>query len=275
MNKVGIAFAGTALAGTMFLFGGTVGYLVAVTHPPAVLRQIAPPSAFPTQGFPPPPASPEIARPVVPPTAPQVAAPTPAQVASPTPAAPAVNPLTVPAIGREIMSEIAKLHGFVRPQVGSSAKIDPTTVVTIFFDPRCPYCHRLYQAIDGKVPVRWIPVPVLANPEEGAKASTMILSASGDKGKAMEEAFSYVGEGATGHTSQETQAWLAGIKLTDNDRHVLQDAISAFVAVHKAQPGSIGVPSVLVPHPDGSVTMHDGYEPGDENTIISGWKQGR
>ncbi|KXV69938.1 hypothetical protein AD951_04485 [Acetobacter malorum] len=264
MSKITVALAGTALAGTMFLFGGTVGYLVAITHPPAFLhaQQAYEPSSYA------PPAPAPVAAPALP-------APSPAAAPSPVPPGPQVDPLSVPSIGHEIMQQIVKLHGYVRPQGGSTAAVDPSTVVTVFFDPRCPFCHRLYQAIDGKVPVRWIPVPVLANPEEGVRASAMILNAQGDKGRAMDEAFAYVGEGAVGHTVQQRQQWLDAIKPTDSDKHLLQDNISAFVAVHKARPGSIGVPSVLIPHPDGSLTLRDGYEPGDENAIIADWKRGR
>lgn len=265
MSKTMVALAGTALAGTMFFFGGTVGYLVAITHPPAFLhaqQAYVPPSYVP--------AAPALPAPAVAPAP----APVPAAPAA-APAQPQVDPLSVPSIGHEVMQQIVKLHGYVRPQAGSPAAVDPSTVVTVFFDPRCPFCHRLFQAIDGKVPVRWIPVPVLANPEEGVRASVMILNAPGDKGKAMDDAFAYVGEGAVGHTMQQRQQWLDAIKPTDSDKHILQDAISAFVAVHKARPGSIGVPSVLIPHPDGSVTLRDGYEPGDENAIIADWKRGR
>lgn len=51
-------------------------------------------------------------------------------------------------------------------------------VVYIFFDPNCPYCHRVYldtrSAVkSGKVQIRWIPVGVLTTTSAG-KAAAML-----------------------------------------------------------------------------------------------------
>ena len=51
-------------------------------------------------------------------------------------------------------------------------------VVYIFFDPNCPYCHRLYETArpwvkQGKLELRWIPVGILMTTSHG-KAAAML-----------------------------------------------------------------------------------------------------
>jgi thiol:disulfide interchange protein DsbG len=60
-------------------------------------------------------------------------------------------------------------------------------VVDVFFDPNCPYCHKLYDDLQpwvGKqgLQLRWIPVAVLAPSSEG-KAAAMLQSA--DRARAL------------------------------------------------------------------------------------------
>ena len=60
-------------------------------------------------------------------------------------------------------------------------------VVSVFFDPNCPYCHELYDAAEHWVgreglQFRWIPVAVLAPSSEGKAAA--ILQAP-DRAKAL------------------------------------------------------------------------------------------
>lgn len=257
-----------------FVTGFSTGYVAGIVHPPQALAvkafqqpygaQLygAPAAALPPQPMPPQPMP--SAPPVQPPYAP-----------SPTPIK--ASALSNPEIGRKVMTEVAKLHGVL---IGADGKkVDESQVVTIFFDPRCPFCHSLFRTISGKIPVKWVPIPVLAGTDAGISSSAFILSAKGEAeaSRAIETAFSYVGEGSVAHTPDDTQKWLAGINPTDQQKKDLQESVSAFVAIHKA-PGSdptFGVPSVLVPMADGSVTMHDGYNPGDENKIIADYRRGR
>lgn len=48
--------------------------------------------------------------------------------------------------------------------------------VYVFFDPNCPYCHRLWSALssavkDGKLQVRWLPVAILKDDSKGLGAA--------------------------------------------------------------------------------------------------------
>ncbi|APZ43530.1 thiol:disulfide interchange protein DsbG [Acidihalobacter ferrooxydans] len=67
------------------------------------------------------------------------------------------------------------------------SKIDQATWITeghgprllyIFFDPNCPFCHKLFKELRphveaGKVEVRWIPVGILTSSSQG-KAAAML-----------------------------------------------------------------------------------------------------
>ncbi|MBI1422324.1 MAG: thiol:disulfide interchange protein DsbG [Gammaproteobacteria bacterium] len=51
-------------------------------------------------------------------------------------------------------------------------------VIYIFFDPNCPFCHRLYenmrdQVKQNKVQLRWIPVGILATTSPGKAAAIL------------------------------------------------------------------------------------------------------
>jgi thiol:disulfide interchange protein DsbG len=51
-------------------------------------------------------------------------------------------------------------------------------VIYIFFDPNCPFCHRLYVSTRswvkaGKVELRWIPVGILATTSAGKAAAIL------------------------------------------------------------------------------------------------------
>lgn len=277
------------VSGSLLLTGLSCGYVLGLTHPPASL--VAPlPHFAPSVPFnqammgaaamgggqQSAPYIPVITPPPVPGGAVQAPPPQP----SPT-AAVQRNPFTDPRIAHGVLVDLGKLHAVDRPIFGKPMPADPADVVSVFFDPRCPYCHQLFQALDGKVPVRWIPIPVLDKPEEGVKASMFILDAS-DAKKAIEAAFAYVGEhisapdAAGNHSPADVQKWLDGITIKDTEKHWLQDNLSVWLVLHKVHTEQKpGVPTVIVPHVDGTLSMHDGFDPGDENGIAAEYAKGR
>jgi thiol:disulfide interchange protein DsbG len=51
-------------------------------------------------------------------------------------------------------------------------------VIYIFFDPNCPYCHKLYENTrtwikEGKVELRWVPVGILTTTSPGKAAALL------------------------------------------------------------------------------------------------------
>jgi thiol:disulfide interchange protein DsbG len=66
------------------------------------------------------------------------------------------------------------------PQTGWIRDGKSTHIIYVFFDPNCPYCHKVYadlrpQVGRGEVELRWIPIGVLMTTSLG-KAATMLES---------------------------------------------------------------------------------------------------
>lgn len=78
-------------------------------------------------------------------------------------------------------------------QAGQAAWIEEGKggpLVYVFFDPNCPYCHRLWgnmrQAVQaGEVTVRWLPVAILAESSKGMAAAIYNAPAPSEKLGAM------------------------------------------------------------------------------------------
>lgn len=189
--------------------------------------------------------------------APQAAALPPAAapraIANPAAAAP-TSPTTAaqgiedPEIASKVFGHLAKLAA-VEDKAG---KPEGTPPVYIFFDPRCPYCHAAFKALQGKVAARWIPVVVLGQADDGKAMARSILAASNPV-EALRATFNK--QGMRGAGSAELDA-----RLTEN--------VEAFAAIFQASPQlRPGVPTFFIPRPDGRLTMLTGYEAGDEAKI--------
>ncbi|MFJ7440828.1 hypothetical protein ACIQW5_24610 [Methylorubrum thiocyanatum] len=146
---------------------------------------------------------------------------------------------------------LAKLEGIDDIPAGTPAG----QVATIFFDPRCPYCHAAFTALHGKVAARWVPVVVLGNPEVGNRMAAAILSAP-DRAAAL--ASSFDGKlAASAAANPEITA-----KLGENK----EAFASIFAAAPQLRPG---VPTLFVPRPDGRLAIMVGYEAGDDAKLRS------
>ena len=153
-----------------------------------------------------------------------------------------------PAVAGKVFGHLAKLAA-VEDRAG---KPEGGPTVYIFFDPRCPYCHAAFKALQSKVAARWIPVVVLGNPEDGRALARGILAANDPIG-ALRATFDK--QGMRGAPSTELDA-----KLTEN--------MEAFAAIFQASPQTRpGVPTFFIPRPDGRLTMLVGYETGDEAKV--------
>ncbi len=156
-----------------------------------------------------------------------------------------------PKVARQATEALAKLEGVLDVPEGTPEG----RIATIFFDPRCPYCHAAFKAMHGKVAARWVPVAVLGEPEVGAKMAAIILSAP-DRVAALTAAF--VGQNAP--TSEGNPEMVK--KVTENR--------DAFAGIFAASPNlRPGVPTMFVPRPDGRLAIMVGYEAGDEAKLLS------
>lgn len=154
-----------------------------------------------------------------------------------------------PAVARQVTATLGKLAGIVDMPPGNPQ----SQVATIFFDPRCPYCHAAFTALHGRLAVRWVPVVVLGDPEGGNRMAAAILSGS-DQVAALKTAFD-----SKTPTSAPASAELLA-KLAENRE--------AFAAIFAASPAlRPGVPTMFVPRPDGRLAIMVGYEPGDDAKV--------
>lgn len=155
-----------------------------------------------------------------------------------------------PKVARQVIETLGKLEGVSDIPEGASSD----RIATIFFDPRCPYCHAAFKAMHGKVAARWVPVVVLGEPEAGKRMAAAILSAP-DRLAALRSVLESKGE--SGEPSAEMVA-----KLDENR--------VAFASVFAASPSlRPGVPTMFVPRPDGRLAIMVGYEAGDELKLKS------
>ncbi|MCF4130134.1 hypothetical protein [Methylobacterium sp. SyP6R] len=150
-----------------------------------------------------------------------------------------------------MMEMLAKLAAVVDVPPGTPE----TQVATIFFDPRCPYCHAAFNSLHGQIAARWVPVVVLGDAEGGNRMAAGILSAQ-DPVAALKATFE-TKAARPGEVSAEVAA-----KLAENK--------GAFASIFAAQQAlRPGVPTLFVPRPDGRVAVMVGYNPGDDAKVRS------
>ena len=156
-----------------------------------------------------------------------------------------------PTRARQVTDLLAKLEGIADVPAGTA----PGQVATIFFDPRCPYCHAAWTALHGQVAARWIPVVVLGDSEAGTRMAAAILAAP-DRVAALANAFD------TKLTPTAAASPEIATKLKENT----EAFASIFAAAPQLRPG---VPTLFVPRPDGRLAVMVGYEPGDDTKVRS------
>ena len=154
-------------------------------------------------------------------------------------------------VARQVTDTLSKLEAVSDIPAGTPEG----QVATIFFDPRCPYCHAAFTALHGRIAVRWVPVVVLGEPEAGNRMAAAIL-ASPDRVAALKGAFDAKLTPAA-PVDPETAA-----KLAENR----EAFASIFAAAPQLRPG---VPTMFVPRPDGRLAIMVGYEPGDDAKLRS------
>ncbi|MFG1187825.1 hypothetical protein [Xanthobacter aminoxidans] len=155
--------------------------------------------------------------------------------------------LTDAEVSGRVLELIAKLPSV---QDFDGQAVPPAKAIQVFFDPRCPYCHKAYDALAGKLPVNWIPVAALGDVADGNARARSILQAP-DRRLALKKSFGGDALPAAG-PSPELDAQLGG-------------SFEAFAQITQmlksAGSPQLGVPTFLVPRPDGQVTIYVGYDP--------------
>lgn len=184
--------------------------------------------------------------------------------AQPAPPQASTNPANpqLQASSKDILKIVSQLEGFTDDsgRTEATANLPP---IQIFFDPRCPYCHKLYDNIAGKAPIHWIPISALAPADGGIAPGATIIQAEKDKPgiggiEAMRAAF---------------DKKLTAITPSDAHKSSLEQNLGSFVLMAKTLPSSVqaGVPFALIPKADGTFETHVGYTEGDEATIMNAY----
>lgn len=191
------------------------------------------------------PQTPQVA--LAPAVTPLAVTPTPGPTPSPQPAG-TVSYATIedPKVAQQVTETLAKLASVLDVPPGTPEG----QIATIFFDPRCPFCHAAFSALHRRIAARWVPVVVLGDPEGGNRMAAAILAGT-DRVAALKTAF----ESRTGPTAVVSPE--IGAKLAENKE--------AFASIFAASPAlRPGVPTMFVPRPDGRLAIMVGYEPGDD-----------
>lgn len=92
-----------------------------------------------------------------------------------------VSSNNIAATGNDRARAMAQLAGSMLKDIGQTTWISEGKgphVIYVFFDPNCPFCHRLYLNTrdwvkQGKVELRWIPVGILTATSAGKAAAIL------------------------------------------------------------------------------------------------------
>lgn len=133
--------------------------------------------------------------------------------------------------------------------------------IYVLFDPRCPYCHKAYEELNGKAPVRWIPLSVL-NPMDQGEGQVAALSKARQQGNSA----------AAAALDAAFAGRLPSATPDEQSKTTLAENTEAFLALHQPiDPDNAAVPTILVPKPDGGILFHVGWEDGDSVQLLSAY----
>lgn len=126
-------------------------------------------------------------------------------------------------------------------------------VIYVFFDPNCPYCHRVYEnlrpAVErGEVELRWIPIGTLMTTSLGKAAA--ILEAKNPTDAFYQNETGYSREtGSFGGIAEEPLPRAKTLQSLDRNLQLLQRS------------GNQGVPALLFRTMDGTANLIVGAPP--------------
>lgn len=239
---VGGAVALAAVTGAGGFYAGSLSQKVAFLE-----RASAQPAMPATQPVPSYPAVPY-------PAAPTVAAPLPAQQ----PAA-SLNADGVPVQLAPVLQDAESVAPLLAALAQATAfkvegEISQEQPIFAFFDPRCPYCKRAMQELNGKANISWIPVSLLGDLQSGSNMIEGMRTLEGQA--AIQSVVDGAIPAATG--SAETQGQL-------------QDNAAILFALYEGANDVVAVPSFVIPRADGTATFYRGFNNDDADTILEAY----
>ena len=145
--------------------------------------------------------------------------------------------------------------------------------VYVFFDPTCPWCHKLYQDMDGKVDAKWLPTLALGNAGiplvnyiMGTGGVTLTKNADGKQAVTVSpdpnrsaRLREVVGEGARPKSQPEA---------TPETSFITEENETLMLFLYGNQTHLQGVPTIVVALPGGGAKVLNGYEPTTVSEIL-------
>lgn len=168
--------------------------------------------------------------------------------------------LAQPDVARKYLAAINRVAGVTVPGDIASGEFP----VTIFYDPRCPYCHALFEQMDGKISARWVAVTALgdgsrspasyilgdvAAAQTNADGDIQAVTLS-DDARRIERLRSVMTEGVSG----------AGMNPDEAQTFAMDEAMVILRQLYGDQQSMLAVPTVLVPKRDGTATVYRGAD---------------
>lgn len=173
----------------------------------------------------------------------------------------AINALLAkPDIASGIISALDRLGTISVPPESDGTK---ATRLFVFFDPRCPYCHRTFTALDGKVEMVWIPTLALGDDPAGASLAAAILGPVSEGAGVDDKANRNLPDDPARldrlRTAMRGETLVPGT-LTDSGRFILEENQTVLKQLYGRQSNLLAVPTMIQTKPDGSAVAYRGYD---------------
>lgn len=176
--------------------------------------------------------------------------------------------LARPDVAAEFLSVLDRLAG-----IEATGEINPDGhPVFAFMDPRCPYCHRAFEELEGEVVVKWLPTLALGDGGD-AIAATLLGAMTADRNDAGEITGVHFSEDAEREARLAQQLGggdmpISTRTLTEEQSFALTENLTVLRQLYGRQGELLGVPTFIVPRADGTAIMMRGYDDANIAEII-------
>ena len=181
----------------------------------------------------------------------------------------AINQLLARAdVAAEFLDVLDRLAG-----IEATGEISPEGhPVFAFMDPRCPYCHRAFEDLEGEVAVKWLPTLALGDGGDAIAATLLgaMTAERNDAGEITGVQFSEDAERAIRLAQQlgGGDMPVSSRTLTEEQSFALTENLTVLRQLYGRQGELLGVPTFIVPRADGTAVMMRGYDEANIAEII-------
>lgn len=176
------------------------------------------------------------------------------------PSAPTLTALLAnPESGAAILQSLSLAAGIEMP-----GEADNGTPIYAFFDPRCPYCHAAYKEINGMFRIKWLPTLALGVTPEGEGTIAALLGqteAGMDGGQMVAATLPDDPERADRLNAVLNSERLEPAEITDAQRFIIDENLQIALQLYDYHSEPFGVPTFIVPKPDGTAVLVRGWDP--------------